>query len=82
MASKLKARLRERADDRKAALEKKRAVKEKGQRAEESHEYFTQHFAEKKTSKAKLLYIIINIAFIQHREVEKIGIVIQEHSIE
>lgn len=47
-ASEVEARLRERDQDRKAAVEKRRAKKEEGQRIEESSGYFAQQFAEKK----------------------------------
>ena len=48
MDSSVPARLLERQEDRKAALEKRRAEKEQTQRVEESVDYLEQQFIEKK----------------------------------
>ena len=48
MDSSVQARLLERQEDRKAALEKRRAEKEQTQRVEESVDYLEQQFIEKK----------------------------------
>ena len=50
MSSSIEARLRERDQARKAALEQQRLEKEGSRRKEETAGYFTQQFAAKKTS--------------------------------
>ncbi len=51
MDSSVQARLLERQEDRKAALEKRRAEREQTQRVEESVDYLEQKFIEKKKGK-------------------------------
>lgn len=61
----MEARLRERQEDRKAALEKRKTDREQTQRVEESADYFEHQFAEKRKGIYFWMNAVFNLFYIQ-----------------